>query len=90
LSLFAAGIGPVRGVAAGQPFPASPVAAVNSAVQVLVNGNPAEILAAVGYPGSVDGYQLNFRVPSDAAKDLASVQVTAAWIAGAAVNMSVQ
>src|SRR5207248_114893 len=29
---------------------------------------PAEILAAVGYPGAVDGYQVNFRVPSDTAK----------------------
>jgi hypothetical protein len=90
LALFATGLGPVRGVATGQPFPASPVAAVNSPVQVLVNGDPAEILAAVGYPGSVDGYQVNFRVPSDAAKGLASVQVTAAWIASAAVNMTIQ
>ena len=63
---------------------------VNSPVQVTINGNPAEVLGAVGYPGSVDGYQVNFQVPSDAAKGLASVQVTAEWIAGAAVNMTIQ
>jgi hypothetical protein len=90
LSLFATGMGPVTGVVTGQPFPSSPAAAVNSPVQVTINGNPAEVLGAVGYPGSVDGYQVNFRVPSDAAKGLASVQVTAAWIAGAAVNMTIQ
>lgn len=53
---------------------------------VAVNGETAEVLAAVGYPGAVDGYQVNFQVPADAAKGVASVQVTAAWIAGPAVN----
>ncbi len=90
LSLFATDLGPVRGVSAGQVFPSNPPAAVSSPVQVLVNGNAAEILGAVGYPGSLDGYQINFRVPSDAAKSLASVQVTAAWISSPAVNIAVQ
>jgi uncharacterized protein (TIGR03437 family) len=39
LSLFATGLGPVRGVVTGQPFPATPPPAVNSPVQVLVNGS---------------------------------------------------
>lgn len=56
LSLFATGLGPLRGVVMGQPFPSNPVVAVNSPVQVIVNGNPAELIGAVGYPGSVDGY----------------------------------
>jgi hypothetical protein len=90
LSLFATGMGPATGVGTGQPFPSSPLANVNSPVTVTVNGEVAEVLSAVGSPGSVDGYQVNFRVPSDAAKGLASVQVTAAWIAGAAVNMTIQ
>jgi hypothetical protein len=90
LSLFATGLGPLRGVASGQPFPATPAPAVNSPVQMLVNGNPADVLGAVGYPGSMDGYQVNFRVPSDTAKGLASIQLTAAWIAGPAVNIIIQ
>src|SRR5579859_6507121 len=53
LSLFATGLGPVRGVATGQPFPSNPVAPDNSPVQVMVNGNPAEVIGAVGYPGSL-------------------------------------
>jgi len=91
LSLFASGLGPtVPGVAPGQPFPSSPLAAVNSPVQVTVNGKPAQVLGAAGFPGAVDGYQVNFRVPTDAAKGMATVQVSAAWIAGPAVNIPIQ
>jgi uncharacterized protein (TIGR03437 family) len=55
-----------------------------------VNGKAAEVLGAVGYPGALDGYQVNFRMPSDAAKGAASIQVSAAWIAGTPVNIAVQ
>jgi len=91
LSLFAKGLGPVNpGVDPGQPFPSSPPAAVNSPVEVLVNGKAAEVLSAVGYPGAVDGYQVNFRVPPDAAKGVATIQVSAAWMAGNVVRMAIQ
>ncbi len=81
LSLFATGLGPVSpAVDLGQPFPSSPVATVNSPIEVMVNGKAAEVLGAVGLPGAVDGYQVNFRVPPDTAKGPASIQVSAAWI----------
>src|SRR5258708_19063107 len=80
LSLFATGLGPTRpGVDPGQPFPASPLQDVNSPVEVIVNGKSAEMLAAVGYPGAVGGYQVNFRVPSDAPKGNARIQLKAPW-----------
>jgi hypothetical protein len=91
LSLFATGLGPVvPGVDPGQPFPSNPLAVVNSPVEVTVNGKAAEVIGAAGYPGAVDGYQVNFRVPSDTAKGPASIQVTAAWISGVPVNIPVQ
>ncbi len=91
LSLFASGLGPVNpGVDPGQPFPSSPLAIVNSPVEVTVNGKPAEVLSAVGLPGAVDGYQVNFRVPPDTAKGPASIQLSAAWISGTAVAIAVQ
>ena len=91
LSLFARGLGPVNpGVDPGQPFPSSPLAIVNSPVAVTVNGKAAEVLSAVGFPGAVDGYQVNFRVPPDTAKGPASIQVSAAWISGAPVGIPVQ
>jgi uncharacterized protein (TIGR03437 family) len=90
LSLFATGLGPVRGGTMGQPFPSNPPSAVNSPVQVVVNGSPAEVIGAVGYPGSMDEYQVNFRVPADTAKGTAAVQVSAAWINGTPVSITVQ
>jgi uncharacterized protein (TIGR03437 family) len=91
LSLFAAGLGPTKpGVDPGSPFPTSPAAVVNSPVAVLVNGQPAEVLGAVGYPGAVDGYQVNFRIPPGTASGTAAIQVTAAWIAGPQVQIPIQ
>jgi uncharacterized protein (TIGR03437 family) len=91
LSLFARGLGPViPGVDPGKPFPSGPLAVVNSPVEVIVNGKAAEVLGAVGYPGAVDAYQVNFRVPADTAKGAASIHVTAAWISGAPVSIPVQ
>ena len=90
LSLFATGLGPAAGVSFGQSFPSSPLAAVNSPVTVTVNGKPADVLAAVGYPGAVDGYQVNFRVPPDVAKGAATIQLSAAWMSSASVSVAVQ
>ena len=90
LSLFATGLGPAGGVSFGQPFSLSPPAAVNSPVTVTVNGKPADVLAAVGYPGAVDGYQVNFRIPPDVAKGTAAIQLSAAWITSASVSVAVQ
>ena len=91
LSAFASGLGPVNpGVDPGQPFPSSPLAVVNSPVEVTVNGKPAQVLSAVGFPGAVDGYQVNFQMPPDTTKGPASIQVSAAWISGAAVSIPVQ
>jgi hypothetical protein len=90
LSLFATDLGPAVGVDTGQPFPLTPPAAVNSPVTVTVNGKPADVLAAVGYPGAVDGYQVNFRIPPDVQKGNAIIQLAAAWVPGAPVSIPVQ
>jgi len=71
-------------------FPSSPLAVVNSPVVVTVNGKPAEVLAAVGFPNAVNGYQVNFRLPPDTSKGTVTVQVSAAWIVGPAVSITVQ
>ncbi|MBL8214557.1 MAG: hypothetical protein JNK87_27795 [Bryobacterales bacterium] len=91
LSLVATGLGPVvPNVDPGQPFPSSPLANVNSPVEVTVNGKAAEVISAVGYPGAIDAYQVNFRIPTDTAKGAVSIQVSAAWVAGAPVSIPVQ
>jgi uncharacterized protein (TIGR03437 family) len=91
LSLFATGLGPTRpGVDPGQPFPSSPLAAVNSPIQVTVNGKTALVTGAVGFPGTADGYQVNFQVPPGTAKGAATIQLTVAWMAGPSVSIPVQ
>ncbi len=91
LSMVATGLGPTRpGVGPGLPFPASPLQPVNSPVEVTVNGGPSEVIYAVGLPGAVDSYQVNFRVPPDTAPGTATVQVSAAFVAGPEVRIAIQ
>jgi hypothetical protein len=91
LSVFMTGLGPVRpGVDPGRPFPSNPLATVNSAVELIVDGKPAPVLAAVGFPGAVDGYQVNFRLPPDTSKGIATLQIGAAWISSTPVKIPVQ
>ena len=91
LSAFVTGLGPtVPGVDPGQPFPDSPPSVVNSPVQVTVSGPSAEVLAAVGFPGTVDGYQVNFRIPPGTPPGPTTIQFTAAWIAGSVVTIPVR
>ena len=91
LSLFATGLGPTRpGVEPGQPFPADPLAVVNSPLEVIVNGKAVEVLGAVGLTGTNDGYQVNFRLPQDVGKGSATIQVSAAWITSTPISIPVQ
>jgi len=91
LSVIAKGLGPVHGnVAAGQAFPASPLATVVSPVSVQLNGTAADSVAAVGYPGSTDSYQVNFRVPANAVHGNATLQLSAAWIPASTVSIAIQ
>ena len=91
LSVIASGLGPtVPSVDFGEPFPSSPPAVVNSPLEVTVNGTAAEVLTAIGLPGQVDTYQIQFRVPAGTAPGLATIQITAAWIPGPPVRIPVR
>jgi uncharacterized protein (TIGR03437 family) len=91
LIVQATGLGPTRpGVDPGQPFPNDAILPVNSPVAVTVNGQDAEVVNAAGWPGLVDTYRVEFRVPPGMVAGTASVQLSAAWIAGTAVRFAVQ
>ena len=91
LSLFATGLGPTQpDVDPGKPFPSSPPAVVTSAVEVRVNGKPAEVLGAVGLPDTVDGYQVNFRVPEATLSGSAALQLSVGIAADTSVKFMVQ
>ena len=83
LFMYVTNLGPtVASIDPGERFPTTPPAVVNAPVAVKVNGRQAELIAAVGIPGTANGYQVTFRVPPDTAQGLATIQVIAAWIAG--------
>jgi uncharacterized protein (TIGR03437 family) len=91
LILYATGLGPTRpGVDPGKPFTSSPQQVVNSPVEVAANGQPAQVLYAGGFPGSVDGYHVSFRLPAGIAPGQVSLQVTAAFIPGPEVKIAVK
>jgi uncharacterized protein (TIGR03437 family) len=91
LSLSGTGLGPTcPRVDPGEPFPQSPAARVNSPLQVTVNEKIVAVISAVGSPGAVDRYQVKFRVPPGTEKGMATIQVTAAWIASTPVSIAVQ
>ena len=74
----------------GDPFPSSPLALVNSPVEIAMNGQQAVVQYAGGYPGTTGSYQVNFVVPPGLTSGPASLQLTSAWITGPAVTVPVQ
>ena len=90
--LTASNLGPTRpGVDPGKPFPATgPPLEVNSPVDVTVNGQAAEVMNKIGWPGLENVYRVDFRVPDGTATGIATLQLSAAWIAGAEVKIAVQ
>jgi len=91
LTLYGTGLGPTTPlVDFGQPFPQGSAYPANAPVEVLVNGQPAEVLYAGGFAGAVDAYQINFRMPSALGSGSSSLQLTAAWIPGSEVRVAVK
>ena len=92
LILTATGLGPTRpGVDPGKPFPVGPpFLEVNSPVEVTVNGQAAEVVNKLGWPGLVDTYRVDFRIPEGTRVGTATIQLSAAWIVGPEVRIPVQ
>jgi hypothetical protein len=91
LIVTATGLGPTRpGLAPGTPFPDSPLQEVNSPLEVTVNGKPTDVLNKIGWPGTTDTYRVDIRVPDGTAPGIATLQVTAAFIAGREMKIPVQ
>jgi uncharacterized protein (TIGR03437 family) len=78
------------GIDPGRPFPTDSRFQVNSAVNITVNGRPAEVINSIGWPGLVDTYRIDFRVPDGTAAGMASIQLAASWIAGPDVRIAIQ
>lgn len=91
LIVYAKGLGPTTPVVnPGDPFPSEPFAVATSPVEVLVNGKSSPAINQIGVPGSTDTYRVDFRVPDDTPAGTAQVQISAAWVKGAAVSIVVR
>jgi len=91
LILYAKGLGPTSpSVNPGDPFPREPFAVVTSPVEVSVNGKPSATINQVGLPGTRDVYHVAFRIPDDTIAGASSVQISAAWVKGAAVPIPIR
>jgi uncharacterized protein (TIGR03437 family) len=91
LVLYATGLGPTRpALEPSAVFTAKPLQMATSPIEVRINNQTAEVLYAGGFPGSADGFQVNFRVPMALAPGIASLELTAAWIVGPAVKIALE
>jgi hypothetical protein len=91
LTLYATGLGPTRpSLEPAAVFSADPLQVATSPIEVTIGGRPADVLYAGGYPGSSDGFQINFRVPSEVGPGMADLKLSAAWIAGPAVRIAIE
>jgi uncharacterized protein (TIGR03437 family) len=55
-----------------------------------INGEPAEVLYAIGHSGTAGVYQVSFAVPPGIGAGLASLRVAAAWIVGPEVQIAIR
>jgi hypothetical protein len=86
----AIGLGPTGSAAvSGEPFSLNPLQEVNSPVEVSVGGRAAEVLNKVGWPGSMDAYRVDFRVPDGTRSGTVAIQLSAAWIAGPEIQIPI-
>lgn len=91
LILYARGLGPTNVVLnPGDPFPSQPLAIATSPVEVLINGRPSPAINQIGVPGTNDTYRVDFRVPDATPAGRATIQLSAAWIKGSAVQIPVR
>jgi uncharacterized protein (TIGR03437 family) len=91
LIVRATGLGPTRpGVDSGHPFPSDALQEVNSPIAVLVNGQQAEVISAIGWPGLVDTYRVDFRLPAATTAGVARIQLSVAWITGPTLNFHIK
>jgi hypothetical protein len=90
LTVFATGLGPTNpGVDPGQVFPNSPQAIANSPIEAVVNGIPAPVTYAAGYPGTTNGFQVNLQLPAALQSGTATLQLTSAWQSSASVQIPI-
>jgi hypothetical protein len=74
-------------VAPGQTFPQAPYAQVVAEVGPSFNGARADVLVNIGWPGEINRYRIDIRVPMDAVSGISWLDLTANGITGPAIEV---
>ena len=91
LILMAGGLGPTNpSIDPGSPFPEDRAFSVNTPITASANGGRADVINQVGWPGRVDTYRIDLRVPENTPAGVATLQLTAAWVKGREARFPVQ
>lgn len=91
LILMANGLGPtIPGLEPGDSFKQEPLNQVASPVEVIVNSQALPTVNAVGWPGTPDRFRVDFKVPDGIPAGSATLQLSAAWIKGPTVKISIR
>jgi len=89
--LYTTGLGPVSvSVADGYPAPSNPLAYTVDPFQVLLDNEDCQVLFSGLAPGFVGLYQVNFRVPFDAASGGLNLQIQSPYASSRVVTLPVQ
>jgi len=90
LILMATGLGPtIPALEPGEVFKQDALQPVSAPVEVVFNGQAVETSNTVGWPGTADRFRVDFTVPDGTAAGAATLRLSAAWIQGATVRISV-
>jgi hypothetical protein len=77
-------------VAPGQPFPQDHYPRVATEVGARFNGTRAEVQVQIGWPGEVNRYRIDIRVPVNVPRGLSWLDLTANGVTGPAIEIPVR
>jgi hypothetical protein len=87
------GLGPTKPLLeppGARQFSANPLEEASSPIEVIVNGNGAEVINKIGWPGETNVYRIDFILPDSALAGSATLRLIAAWIPGSEVTIPVR
>ncbi len=77
-------------IASGQPFPQEPLARLAVPIDATVNGRAAAVEEKLGWPGEVDLYRVDIRLPRETESGLARIDLSENGVTSAAAMLNVR
>ena len=74
----------------GQTFPEEPLVEVVAEIRVRFNGAGTDVETKIGWPGEINRYRVDIRVPVSAPRGLSWLDISANGITGPAIEIPVR